>query len=101
MISPQDQLLLHQAQQGNAQAFEALVTPHEAMLWRLCWRYTRNEADAQDCMQDTMLKAWRSFATFHGECALQSWLYRIAASCCLDFLRRRQCSPQPLAEDAA
>lgn len=84
-----DEVTLHRAQQGDSAAFESLVTPHEQLIWRLCWRYTRQEADAQDCVQETMLKAWRQLPRFRGECSLESWLYRVCVSCCLDWVRKR------------
>ena len=84
---------LRRAQKGDAQAFEQLVTPHEQMLWRVCWHYTHHPEDAADCLQETMLKAWRGISSYRGECAFTSWLYRIAATVCLDFLRRQKRLP--------
>lgn len=84
-----DELLLHRAQKGDTAAFEQLITPYEAMLWRVCWHYTLNREDARDCAQEAMVKAWRSLPDYRGDCALETYLYRIAASCCLDFLRKR------------
>lgn len=85
-----DELLLRRAQRGDSAAFEALVTPHEGMLWRICWRYMRNSEDAADCLQETMLKAWRTLPSFRGSGDLEAWLYRVCATCCLDALRRRK-----------
>ena len=84
---------LRRAQKGDAQAFEQLVTPHEQMLWRVCWHYTHHPEDAADCLQETMLKAWRGISSYRGDCAFTSWLYRIAATVCLDFLRRQKRLP--------
>ncbi len=84
-----DELTLRRAKNGDSEAFEALVTPYEQMIWRLCWRYVRHDADAQDCVQETMLKAWRQLPNYRGECSVESWLYRICVSCCLDFIRKR------------
>lgn len=81
--------LLERARAGDSAAFEALVTPYEAQLWRLCWSYTRREADAADCLQETMIKAWKSLPRFRGDCAVETWLYRLCVNCCLDFLRSR------------
>jgi RNA polymerase sigma-70 factor, ECF subfamily len=88
-VEMMDELTLRRAKDGDSEAFEALVTPYERMIWRLCWRYVRHDADAQDCVQETMLKAWRQLPQYRGECSVESWLYRICVSCCLDFLRRR------------
>ncbi len=89
-----DEFTLRKAQKGDAQAFERLVTPHEQMLWRVCWHYTHHQEDAADCLQEAMLKAWRAIGTYRGECALSSWLYRIASTVCLDFLRKQKRLPQ-------
>ena len=94
-----DELTLRRAQKGDAQAFEALVTPHEQMLWRACWHYTRHQEDAADCLQETMLKAWRAIRTYRGDCSLSTWLYRIASSVCLDFLRKQKRLPETESAD--
>ena len=94
-----DEFTLRRAQKGDAQAFEAIVTPHEQMLWRVCWHYTRHQEDAADCLQETMLKAWKAIKTYRGECSLPSWLYRIASTVCLDFLRKQKRLPDTESAD--
>lgn len=84
-----DELTLRRAREGDSAAFEALTAPSEQLLWRVCWQYTRNEADAADCLQETMLKAWRALPQWRGGCAVGSWLYRVCVSCCLDFLKKK------------
>lgn len=85
-----DELTLRRAQQGDASAYEALVTPYEPMIWRVCWHYTGHTEDAKDCAQEALLKAWRSIRAYRQDCSLETWLYRICASVCVDFLRRRR-----------
>lgn len=75
------------AQQGDTRAFEELVTPLEPMVWRVCHRYMKQGEDARDCAQEAMLKAWRSIRQYRGDASLETWMYRIAVSCCLDALR--------------
>lgn len=94
-----DEFTLRRAQKGDPAAFERLVTPHEQTIWRVCWHYTHHQQDAQDCMQEAMLKAWRAIGQYRGDCALETWLYRIAATVCLDFLRRRKRLPQTESAD--
>ena len=99
-----DEFTLRRAQKGDPQAFEKLVTPHEQLLWRVCWHYTHHQEDAADCLQETMLKAWRAIGSYRGDCALTTWLYRIASTVCLDFLRRQKRlpvteSPDEMAEE--
>ena len=94
-----NEFTLRRAQKGDAQAFEQLVTPHEQMLWRVCWHYTHHQEDAADCLQETMLKAWRAIKSYRSECSLSSWLYRIASTVCLDFLRKQKRLPQTESAD--
>ena len=92
-----DELTLRRAQRGDAQAFEELVTPYEGMVWRVCWHYTGHTEDARDCAQEALLKAWRSIGSYRRDCSVESWLYRICASVCVDFLRsRRRRGDEPL-----
>ncbi len=88
-----DEFTLRRAQKGDARAFEMLVTPHEQMLWRVCWHYTHHQEDAADCLQEAMLKAWKAIKNYRGDCSLSSWLYRIASTICLDFLRKQKRLP--------
>ena len=85
-----DELLLRRAQQGDPEAFEQLMQPLEQLVWRICWHYTGNRENAEDCGQETMMRIWRSLDSYRGECALESWVYRIAANCCMDFLRKKK-----------
>ena len=85
-----DELLLRKAQHGDPEAFEQLITPLEQLIWRICWHYTGNRENAEDCGQETMVRIWRSLENYRGECALESWVYRIAANCCMDYLRKKK-----------
>ncbi len=77
----------------SSEAFIALVTPHEQAIWRLCYRLLGNRQDAEDAVQETMLRAWKRFDGFRGEAAVKSWLYRIAVNYCTDQLRLRSRRP--------
>ena len=85
-----DELLLHRAQHGDPDAFEQLIGPLEQLIWRICWHYTGNRESAEDCGQETMIRIWRSLDSYRGDCALESWVYRIAANCCMDYLRKKK-----------
>ena len=97
-----DELLLRRAQRGDPEAFEQLIGPLEQLVWRVCWHYTGNREAAEDCGQEAMIRIWRSLDSYRGDCALESWVYRIAANCCMDFLRKkkrdRSVSVEPLRE---
>lgn len=85
-----DELMLRRARNGDAHAFEELITPLEGQIWRLCWHYMGNREDAQDAAQETMLKAWRSLSSFRGDSKWETWVYRLCVNCCLDALRKRK-----------
>ena len=89
-INTMDELLLRKAQHGDPEAFEQLITPLEQLIWRICWHYTGNRESAEDCGQETMIRIWRSLDSYRGDCALESWVYRIAANCCMDYLRKKK-----------
>ena len=97
-----DELLLRRAQNGDPEAFGRLMEPLEQQVWRVCWHYTGNREAAEDCGQEAMIRIWRNLANYRGECALESWVYRIAANCCMDWLRKkkrdRSVSVEPLRE---
>ena len=97
-----DELLLRRAQNGDPEAFGQLMEPLEQLVWRVCWHYTGNREAAEDCGQEAMIRIWRNLANYRSECALESWVYRIAANCCMDWLRKkkrdRSVSMEPLRE---
>ena len=97
-----DELLLRRAQNGDPDAFAELIGPLEQLVWRVCWHYTGDRETASDCGQEAMLRIWRNLGNYRGDCALESWVYRIAANCCMDWLRKkkrdRSVSIEPLRE---
>ena len=85
-----DELLLRRAQRGDPEAFEQLIGPLEQRIWRICWHYTGNREAAEDCGQEAMIRIWRNMDSYRGDCALESWVYRIAVNCAFDLLRDRK-----------
>jgi RNA polymerase sigma-70 factor, ECF subfamily len=73
-----DEKLVRQAQAGDYRAFNALDCKYRARILQLTLRYARNQADAEDLVQDTFLKAYRALLSFRGEASFYSWLHRIA-----------------------
>jgi RNA polymerase sigma-70 factor (ECF subfamily) len=81
--------LLESAQAGDEAAFEALVEQHRGELHAHCYRMLGSVQDAEDALQDALLRAWRALPRFEGRSSVRSWLYRIATNTCLDLAGRR------------
>jgi RNA polymerase sigma-70 factor (ECF subfamily) len=83
-----DAALAH-ARNGDEAAFADLVEPFRRELHAHCYRMLGSVHDAEDALQDAMLRAWRGLARFEGRSSLRSWLYTIATNTCLDQIGRR------------
>jgi RNA polymerase sigma-70 factor (ECF subfamily) len=81
--------LLDAARGGDEEAFRRVVEPHHGMLLAHCYRMLGSLQDAEDAVQETLLRAWRGLAGFGGRSSTGTWLYRIATNACLDAIERR------------
>ncbi len=88
-LAADERELLEPARRGDGGAFGRLVGPYRAELHAHCYRMLGSVADADDALQDAMLRAWRGLARFEGRSSLRSWLYRIATNACLKVIERR------------
>ena len=85
----QEQELLAAARSGEEDAFRRLVEQHQSELHAHCYRMLGSVHDAEDALQEALLRAWRGLPKFEGRSSLRSWLYRIATNTCLDIIGRR------------
>src|SRR3954463_11588809 len=81
--------LLHAARGGDEGAYLRLVDHPRAELHAHCYRMLGSVQDAEDALQDALLRAWRGLARFEGRSSVRSWLYTIATNVCLSAIERR------------
>jgi RNA polymerase sigma-70 factor (ECF subfamily) len=79
--------LVSAAQAGDRTAFETLVKPYQRETLIHCYRMLGSVHDAEDLVQETLLRAWEKRATFTSPGSYRAWLYRIATNLCLNALR--------------
>ncbi len=89
--------------EGDTDAFGVLVESHSRSVFRLAYRMTGNEQDAEDVVQETFLRAYRQIDKFDNRASFGTWVYRIATNCSLDLIRsrkrRQELQPSPDAEE--
>jgi RNA polymerase sigma-70 factor (ECF subfamily) len=94
-----DVMLLEQFRGGMMEAFEELVIRYESKVFNLAMRFTRNQEDAEEVLQDVFTTVFRKAAGFEGKSAFSSWLYRIVVNASFMKLRKRKQSPAVSIED--
>src|SRR5215469_5104248 len=78
---------LSRARAGDGEAFRELAEAYRRELQVHCYRMLGSLTDAEDHVQETMLRAWRNRSSFAGRSTIRAWLYRIATNACVDTLR--------------
>ena len=95
-VSPED--LIARCQAGDVDAFETLYHQHAARLYTLACRMAGSPEDGEDLLQEIFLQAYRKLASFKGDAAIGTWLYRLALNHCLDYVRSRQAKMNKLTD---
>ncbi|MEV6755915.1 sigma-70 family RNA polymerase sigma factor [Streptomyces sp. NPDC051214] len=87
---------------GTTSELDVTLEKHRVELTGYCYRMLGSAFEAEDAVQDTMVRAWRSYEKFEGRSSLRSWLYRIATNVCLDMLNagNRRARPMDLTASA-
>ncbi len=91
-INTMEQVAVLLAQEGNESAFRELYENHYEMIYRLAYRYSRSQQDAEDIMQDTFIKAFKGINKFDFSIStnFSAWIYQIGYNCSMDYLRKRK-----------
>ncbi|MDP9231279.1 MAG: sigma-70 family RNA polymerase sigma factor, partial [Actinomycetota bacterium] len=79
-----------------ADELEGQLEQHRSELTAYCYRMLGSPFEAEDAVQETLIRAWRSYDRFEGRAALRSWLYRIATNVCLDMLNGKERRARPM-----
>src|SRR5215510_10268361 len=90
MDATESAAVLARARQGDSEAFRALVERHSRSVFRLAFRMTGNEQDAEDVVQESFLRAYKQLGRFESRANFGTWLYRIVANCSVDLMRAKQ-----------
>ena len=93
MTREEELAVIRRVQNGDVNAFEALVRAYEKNVYNLALRMMGNAQDAEDMAQEAFLKAYNSLPGFRGDSKFSVWLYRIVSNVCLDQLRKKSKRP--------
>jgi RNA polymerase sigma-70 factor (ECF subfamily) len=85
-----DQAVIERVLAGEGDSFRFLVDRYSRPLFRLAYRITGNEADADDVVQESFIRAYRSLAQYDGRSSFQGWIWRIATNYALDLLAAKK-----------
>ncbi len=89
-LQEQDDQLIADALHGDQKAYEALLARHNKAIFHVVMKIVRNREEAQDLVQETFMKAFNALASYRSEYRFSTWLYKIAANCAIDFVRKKR-----------
>jgi RNA polymerase sigma-70 factor (ECF subfamily) len=85
-----DEYLINNLKKGDLHVFKVLVDEHQKRVLNTCYRFVNNREDAEDLTQEVFLEVYKSISRFRGDSKLSTWIYRIAMTKSLDFLRKQK-----------
>lgn len=89
-MEEQDAATIERARSGDSDAFRLLVERHSRNVFRLAFRMTGNEQDAEDVVQETFLRAYKQLKRYEARSSFATWLFRIASNYSLDLIRSKK-----------
>lgn len=87
---PNDTEIIKSVLNGDQQAYAGLVSRYQNYVFTLVLRFIKNREDAEELSQDIFIKAYRALSNFRGESKFSTWLYTIANTTCITFLRKKK-----------
>ncbi len=90
MVEDNDTIIIEKALAGDQQAYRHLTERHRANIFHIVYKIVRDQETANDLVQETFMKAFSSLSTYRSEYRFSTWLYKIAANCSIDFLRKKR-----------
>lgn len=90
IVKDRDGILIEQALKGDQKAYRELTERHRTAIFHIVYKIVRDRETANDLAQETFMKAFSSLASYRSEYRFSTWLYKIAANCSIDFLRKKR-----------
>jgi RNA polymerase sigma-70 factor, ECF subfamily len=87
--------------ENQKQQFINLLEQNKSLIYKFCYMYANESDTPQDLFQEVVINLWKGYASFRGDCKIQTWMYRIALNTCVTFMRKSGSRPKamPLNED--
>ncbi|MEJ2613841.1 MAG: RNA polymerase sigma factor [Ignavibacteriaceae bacterium] len=82
--------LIENLKKGDIKSFRILVDEHQKKVLNTCYRFLNNKEDAEDLTQEVFIEVYKSISSFRGESEISTWIYRIAVTKSLDFIRKKK-----------
>ena len=89
-LREQETILIQEALGGSQKAYRELTEKHQVAVYHIIYKIVRDKETANDLVQETFMKAFSSLASYRSEFRFSTWLYKIAANCSIDFLRKKK-----------
>jgi RNA polymerase sigma-70 factor (ECF subfamily) len=89
-LQERDENLIERALKGDQKAYEELLVRHKKAIFHVIQKIVRNPEETQDLVQETFMKAFNALSSYRSEYRFSTWLYKIAANCAIDFVRKKR-----------